>query len=257
MTAGEAQATALAPVAEVELDRMSTRAALAAALPHLPADGEDQRARVRLTFTSYRSAPHTQLLVSACDGYTGVVSRVLVDEVLRLPSLAVVDMPPTSVRDVLAVFKPPSSKDERAAWASGTFRLTVTDEDTTWQETGTLIEGRTLTVPRLAPLPESDTAYPDLPRYLADAITAPPAATEATYNPRYLARLTASAKAHSERLQLVAHENVLTTWTVGPHCAGIIGRFRIPDDEVLVGDRITADWRDDLLPLARIPGGLA
>lgn len=140
------------------LRRGDLRPAFAAVLAHAGKDDDDTFGRVRVAVSSPQVA-----VVSALDGYSAGVAAVTVHD-LETDELPVVDLPLESVRDVLAVFKPPSGKDERAMWDDESLRLDITDENVTWTEAGTLIEGKVLTVPRLVTY-AGDT-YPDVPRFV-------------------------------------------------------------------------------------------
>lgn len=237
---------------EVLLPAGGSRAALAAARPHLPADPDDQRQRVRLSFTTADCDAGAQVLVSASDAYTAVVSRVELHEVVTLPALAVVDLPPESVRDVLAVFRPPSGRDAKAAWLDSSLRLTITADECTWTEASQLVEGKSLTVPVLAPLPESDTAYPDVPGVLARVLEEPPSAGESSVQPPMLAAALDSARAWGASvIDVTVHGPGVVTWSAGNVVLGFVTTHRLEREGLMRRDASLADWRRDLLPLAR------
>ncbi len=242
------------PKVEVLAAAGSLRAGLLAARPHLPSEPTDERARVRLSFTTAEFDPHAQLLVSASDSYTAVVSRVVLHEVVALPALAVVDLPPESVRDVLAVFRPPSGKDARAAWLSSSLRVVLTADECTVEEAGALVDGKSLTVPVLAPLSESDTAYPDVPGVIARVLEEPPAVGESCVQPSMLAAALESARAWGgDAIDVTVHGPSVVTWSVGDVAVGFVATHRQDASALLRRDGHLADWRRDLLPLARPP----
>ncbi|WP_163275355.1 DNA translocase FtsK [Cellulomonas iranensis] len=243
-----------APKVEVLAAAGALRAGLLAARPHLPSDPTDERARVRLSFTTAEFDPHAQLLVSASDSYTAVVSRVVLHEVVTLPALAVVDLPTESVRDVLAVFRPPSGKDARAAWLSSSLRVVLTADECTVEEAGALVDGKSLTVPVLAPLSESDTAYPDVPGVIARVLEEPPAMGESCVQPSMLAAALESARAWGgDAIDVTVHGPSVVTWSVGDVAVGFVATHRQDASSLLRRDGHLADWRRDLLPLARPP----
>lgn len=241
---------------EVLVPRGAIRAALAAALPHTGANPEHVTSRVRLSFVTGSGDVGVHLVVSASDGYTAVASRVWLHEVTQLPSLAVVDLPVQSAKDVLAVFKPPSGRDDRQVWEHESFRLVVDDEDTTWDEAGQLLDGRSLTVPRVAPLPAAETAYPDVPGVIARALVS--VASEKpleAVSPTLLARVVTSAKAHGEqRVELERRRlqfKELVVWTAGPNLIGALSVIAVDGDGVADVVEIRRDWRDQFRQLAR------
>lgn len=243
-----------APKVEVLAAAGALRAGLLAARPHLPSDPTDERARVRLSFTTAEFDPHAQLLVSASDSYTAVVSRVVLHEVVTLPALAVVDLPTESVRDVLAVFRPPSGKDARSAWLSSSLRVVLTADECTVEEAGALVDGKSLTVPVLAPLSESDTAYPDVPGVIARVLEEPPAMGESCVQPSMLAAALESARAWGgDAIDVTVHGPSVVTWSVGDVAVGFVATHRQDASSLLRRDGHLADWRRDLLPLARPP----
>jgi hypothetical protein len=241
---------------EVLIPRGDTRSALAAALPHVGGDPDHVTSRVRLSFVAAGGDPGVHLLVSAADGYSAAVSRVYLHEVVQLPALAVVDLPVQSVKDVLAVFKPPPGKDARQVWLAESFRLVVDDEDTTWEEAGQLLDGRSLTVPRLAPLPDSETAYPDVPGVLVRTLASPLVEGQAfAVSATLLARVVASAKAHGEGRVDVAHHEPrrgrMFVWSAGPNLLGAVSPIRLDDDDRADERKDRDAWAAELAPLAR------
>jgi hypothetical protein len=153
---------------DVQVQRASLRTALAAVLPHV---GDlVSLDRVRLQFVD-----DTGLVAIGASGYTVAIAQVRVDHVERLPELAVIDIEARSAREVLAVLVPPRDKDARGQWNTESFRVTATNEEVTFTEEGAILEGRSLTVPRL---PHTDdegrpTIYPDFPRKIAQLLDAP------------------------------------------------------------------------------------
>lgn len=191
MTATEAPPRLLV---EARLRRGDVRAALLATVPHAPSDPDHLSSRIRLAFVDAET-----LVVSACDGTTGGLARVTVSGIDAMSgALPTFDLPLDSVKDLLAVFKPPSNADARQAWNDEDLRLELTDRDTTWTESGAFVDGKALTVARLAPLPDDETAYPDLPAVLGHYIAAAHRVDhDVTVNPNLLARFVAAAKAYA------------------------------------------------------------
>lgn len=192
---------------QILVERGGLRAALQAALPHASSDADSPMSRVRLHLVLEHvddedgKRDRWALLVSACDGFTGGVTRVEVHEVEQTVSGALaggepVDLPLDSVRDVLSVFKAPTGREDRAAWASESMRLSIDASESSWEEVGAFIDGKQLVVPRLAPLPPDAREYPDLPRTLVDYLTRSEQAQLPAYvNPGLVSRFVASAKA--------------------------------------------------------------
>ena len=236
---------------DVAIGRASVRCALAAVLPHV--GRTTVAARVRFTFES-----DTRLLVSAGDGYTIAVARVAVHQVDALPELAVVDLEPRSVREILAVFTPPSDKSEQAMWNEEAFRLVVTDTEVTITETSQILDGRSLTVPRLAPLGEDESSYPDVPGHVAGYLEAP-VTTEATARvaPNLLARFVTSAKAYGKdvpELDLVLRKGPGCygfTVSLGRDLVGVLLPVRVSEDTRHACSGRDAAWVERLRPLAR------
>lgn len=250
------------------VERGAMRSALLAALPHASGDVDSPHSRVRVQMVRDAvvaeddDAEQWVLLVSACDGWTGGVSRVLV-EVEQLAGfgdeLLEVDLPLESVRDVLAVFKPPAGRDERQAWLSGDLRLAVSAAETTWEEAGPLIDGKQLTVPRLAPMPEESTEYPDLPRVLVEYLgTSKPLAKPSTVNPGLLARFVASAKAFGDYEVVLRHLDKPRGYVVHVGTA-FVGLLQTVNERTADSERRRADklatrssaWVEMLEPLRR------
>ncbi|MBN0039367.1 hypothetical protein JN535_04155 [Cellulosimicrobium cellulans] len=232
---------------EVLVGRASVRCALAAVLPHV--GGTETTSRVRFTFES-----GTRLLVSATDGSTLAVARAHVTGVVALPELAVVDVEPRSVREVLAVFTPPSGKDDRAMWNEESFGLTVTEDEVSWVERSEILDGRSLTVPRLPDLGD-DRSYPDVPHHLTRFLQAPLSARpDATAAPKLLARFVTSAKAWGDDLQLdLAYRSGPSGFTVqvGDDFAGVLLPIHRDEERNEFVARYRDDWITTLTPLAR------
>lgn len=240
---------------DVGIGRASIRCALAAVLPHV---GRTQvSSRVRLTFES-----DTRLLVSAGDGYTLAAARVEVHYADALPELAVLDLEPRSVREILAVFTPPSDKDERAMWNDEAFRLVVTDTEVTMTEESAILDGRSLTVPRLAPLGDDETSYPDAPGHIARFLSAPVAADLATQvNPNLLARFITSAKAYGKDvppLDLVLRKAPSIygyTVALSSDLVGVLLPIHQSEDSAAWNAGLATEWARTLHPLGRqVPG---
>ncbi|KZM78383.1 hypothetical protein [Cellulosimicrobium sp. I38E] len=236
---------------EVQIGRASTRCALAAVLPHV--GSTETLSRVRFTFESAR-----RLLVSASAGSTAAVARIHVHDVVALPELAVVDLEPRSVREVLAVFTPPSNKDERAMWNEEAFTLRITHDEVSWLEDSPVMEGRSLSVPRLPALGESESSYPDIPGVTARFLDTPPdESADASVNPQLLARFVTSAKAYGDdglRLEMALRKGIgAYGWTVqvDRDFVGILLPIHRRDTEQPELADTRQRWADRLRPLAR------
>lgn len=174
------------------LARPDLRAALGAVVVHAHADDDHRMHRVRLQIASSDT-----VVLSAVDGYTAAAAAVPADEVAT-DELPVVDLPVQSVRDVLAVFKPPSGKDAQAAWNAAWFRLTVSDDDVTVTEAGAFLDGTTLIVPRH---PAGAEDYPDVAAFLTSALLAGTERdADVHMNAAYLTRFVSAAKIYAEPL---------------------------------------------------------
>lgn len=154
--------------ADFDLGRGSLRSALAAVLPHV---GDLMSLdRVRLQFE-----PDAGMVTIASNGVSVAVASVHVDSTGDGQGPCVVDIEGRSAREVLAVLVPPRDKEARGNWDAESFRVTATDEEVTFTEESELLDGRSLTVPRL---PHRDdegrhTIYPDYPRRVAELLEAP------------------------------------------------------------------------------------
>lgn len=242
---------------EALLNRFQARAALAAALPHASTDGESVRHRVRLGFAPDPDADAgVVLVVSACDGYTAAAARVRVDEAVTLPELGeFVDLPIASVRDILGVFKPPRDKDGRLVWNGESFRVTIDDAELTWSEEGSLVDGRALTVPRLAPLAPSETAYPDVPRILVSYLPpdAQPPAPLVVLNPSLMGRFVTSAKAYEQGVGMVTRSRRSgVVIHVGSLFTGVLLPVYLTEREAERVADWPAQWHERLHPI-RLP----
>ena len=153
---------------DFELGRGALRTALAAVLPHV---GDLMSLdRVRLQFD-----PDAGMVAIASNGSSVAIASVAVHSTGDGQGPCVLDIEGRSAREVLAVLVPPRDKDARANWAAEAFRVTATDEEVTFAEESELLDGRSLTVPRL---PHRDdegrhTIYPDYPRRVAELLEAP------------------------------------------------------------------------------------
>jgi len=162
-----------APPVDVYVGRASLRMALAAVLPHVSTEDElPVLQRVRLQFVDDKT-----VLAIALDRYTAAAAHIEVHDVLELPELATVDVEPRSAREVLAVLTPPAEKHARAQWETQAFHLVVTPTEVTFTEEGALLDGRSLTVPRI---PTDDVVrpgggFPDVPRLIAATLGLPAA----------------------------------------------------------------------------------
>ncbi|NCT90233.1 hypothetical protein GXB85_04595 [Cellulomonas sp. APG4] len=170
------------------------RPALSAVVHHAGADDDDVFGRIRIAL-----AYPTQAVVSAVDGYTAAAASVEVPDVLA-DELPVIDLPREAVRDVLAVFKPPSGKDDRTQWNAESLRVETTDTEVTFTEAGALIDGKSLTVARWSSPPDR---YPDVPSLLAGALAVTDLdPLQGFVNATLVARFVAAGKAYSEPLVL-------------------------------------------------------
>ncbi|MFD6178092.1 MULTISPECIES: DNA translocase FtsK [unclassified Isoptericola] len=173
MTATETPTKVAAPPVDVYVGRASLRMALAAVLPHVSTEDElPVLQRVRLQFVDDKT-----VLAVALDRYTAAAAYIEVQDVLELPELATVDIEPRSAREVLAVLTPPAEKHARAQWETQAFHLVVTPHEVTFTEEGALLDGRSLTVPRI---PTDDVVrpgggFPDVPRLIAATLGLPAA----------------------------------------------------------------------------------
>lgn len=241
---------------DVKVRRGAARQALGAALPHAAADPESHRSRVRIGFAPDGDAETgVVMVVSATDGYTAIVARVPVDEVGTLPDLAdFVDLPLLTVREVMAVFKPPSNKDERSVWVGEPFRVHVAGGEVTWSEPGTLVDDGTkaLTAP-IAPALTDAAGYPDVPRavhaFLAQSL--PSEAWGHVVNPQLLGRFVASAKALGDDELAIRPRKAPAGWIVqvGSRCVGVLLPIRVDETETNRWDFAAERWREALPPI--------
>jgi hypothetical protein len=214
-----------APPVDVYVGRASLRMALAAVLPHVSTEDEiPVLQRVRLQFVD-----DTTVLAIALDRYTAAAARIHVHDVFELPELATVDIEPRSAREVLAVLTPPAEKHARAQWETQAFHLVVTAAEVTFTEEGALLDGRSLTVPRI---PTDDVVrpgggFPDVPRLIAATLGLPAAERLRTaLNPVLVTRWVKTSNVYQMPLEVTPRagrdEHRLGAWTV-----------RVDDDQVV------------------------
>lgn len=223
------------------------RAVLASLLPHAGKESKDTPELGRIRFAREAERLHAW----ASDYIThAAASAVVIDQLDG--ELDSWDLTVETVRAVLAVFKGPSDPDQREMWNDGELRVTALKDVVVFDEVGTFVDGRSLTVPRVQPVGKD--AFPDVPRFLADMLADPPSkvAGALTRSP-HLAPFIPSAKAWGEALSL--------TLTQGdyPHVivmagAGFIGGFstRPLSDEVRAKQHEAHQrWLTELEPLRR------
>lgn len=226
-----------APPVDVYVGRASLRMALAAVLPHASTEDEiPVLNRVRLQFVDDET-----VLAIALDRYTAAAAKISVQDVLELPELATVDIEPRSAREVLAVLTPPANKDARAQWEAEAFHLIVTGTEVTFAEEGALLEGRSLTVPRI---PTDDVvrpggSFPDVPRLIASTLGLPPAsAVRQGLNPVLVTRWVKTANVYQLALEVTPRQQPSSdrpaAWSV-----------RVDDDRV-VGLLMPVRFEEDI-----------
>lgn len=151
-----------APPIDIYVGRASLRAALAAVLPHVCADDEIPALhRVRLQIVDAG-----MVLACALDRFTAAAAKIVVHDVVDLPELAAIDIEPRSAREVLAVLTPPRDKETRSQWNTEAFHLVVSETEVTFTEEGALLDGRSLTVPRIPSDDPTFGGFPDVPRLI-------------------------------------------------------------------------------------------
>jgi hypothetical protein len=223
----------------VMLRRGDLRPALAACLAHAGRDDDDTFGRIRIAVASSSMA-----VVSAIDGYSAGVAAVAVHD-LQTDELPVVDLPLESVHDVLAVFKPPSGRDERAMWDDESLRVDITDEAVTWTEAGAFMEGKALTVPRIVQV-AVDT-YPDVPRFIRRfLLDSHPTGHDARASSTLMARFVAAAKVFGAPL-VIRHTSTPRGLVIlaGPRFIGVLTLTEgLDDPDAHKTDAKVQTWRD-------------
>jgi len=217
---------------EVEVEDL--RAALTAVLPHVSTDKRNrQLRRVRLT-------PFGQNLeVSATDRYTiglGLVSIWKSDG-----EADVIDLDPLEVKQVLTVFtSPPEGEQTAIEVRATTSELTLTD-------VGGLIDGKSLTLPRVT----ADEGFPSLRDVFVGRLRgAPHVSGAAWFHAKHLARFQAAQRVYGHPLVVDRAPGPAGMWSVrcGESFVGLISPVH-PDEAALVEDaRWLRDWTVRLSP---------
>lgn len=241
----------------IEVPRGELRAALSAVLPSAGRESEQtpELGRVRL-----HPSPEA-LLVWATDNLTTALARIEHPEYFS-EVLDTWDMPASAVKKVLQVFMAPSNPDSREMWNDQMMRVEVGEHQVTVTEAGSLVDGQSLTVPRVVTTGED--RYPDVPRVLTalgDRTLEEPGAS-VRVNMVALARFASAAKAYSDVLPIVqlvpSHGSGLLLVRIGEAFVGSVPAYPTADER---GDTLAARavvireqtgwWSELLTPLHR------
>lgn len=233
----------------VEMTRGGLRAALASVLPHTGKASDDTPLLGRMRIQVEDSV----MWVWAADYPSAVV--VQISDLDNIDGeLDVFDLPADSVRAILAVFRAPSG-ERRQWWNDEPMRLEVTRDNVVLTETGGLVDGQSLRVPRIVADPQQDDRYPDVPRDIRRALAAP-RITRGFVPMAALGRFLAAAKGYSLHgaLHVQPREGYLVVRS-GRDLVGIVHTSDEPHDYVLERDTehhsVLGDWSGVLEPLQR------
>jgi len=161
------------------------------------------------------------------------------------------DLPIGAVRAALAVFKAPGGP-LRMSWCDDDMRIEVTREHVTFTEVGEFVDGRKLAVQRVVPANDTD-RYPDVPRYLVDALEGVPTTGQAyRVHAEHLARFVAIAAWQEKPVRLHGMDS---PDQVLVRCGGtLLGSVpALPGNGTWKSDehQLLSTWRGDLVPLRR------
>ncbi len=190
--------------------RGEARALWISLLPHAgkPSDDNPYSGRIR-----HYIAPGT--LVAAT---TDVTTAALAVVDLTDPGdgeLDTFDLVVDEVKAALAVFAPPSNRDARQAWLDGDLQVEVLPKTVSMRETGDLVDGQTLIVPR--PQFSDDDRYPNVPRVIAGLLERASAVDPtALLTPAIAGRFIPSAKAWGTGMTVHLVDRNSAVVTAGP-----------------------------------------
>ncbi|HUX72039.1 MAG TPA: hypothetical protein VMV41_16085, partial [Cellulomonadaceae bacterium] len=194
------------------------RSAFTAVLPHVSADKKNrQLRRVRLT-------PFGQNLeITATDRYTIGLGLVSIWE--SDGEAEVIDLDPLEVQQILTVFTPPPQGEESA------IEVRITTAELTLTDVGGLIDGKSLTLPRVT----ADEGYPSLRNTFVGRLHGAPQVTGAAwFHAKHLARFQAAQRVYGHPLVIDRTPGPATMWSVrcGESFIGLISPVH-PDEDAL------------------------
>jgi len=241
-------------VTRLEVPRGDLRAAVAAVVPHAGRESEATPHLGRIRFHVAGDA----LLVWATDYGTTALAALWSPDFLEADAEGF-DLAGCEAKKVLAVFRVPGG-DGRYLWEQQPMRLTVSKRTVTFEETGDIVAGQSITLPRVQQLGEDE--YPDVPRLLMEPLGQRRIPTTATHldasvvNLPGLAKFAAAAKAYDPdnpcvRLIPDAPSGELLV-SIGRNFVGMIRDYRLgtPAGEI---DAAREMWARELEPLQRPP----
>lgn len=217
------------------VDVVDLREGIGAVLPHVSSNKKDDRLR-RMRLTPFGQ----NLEITATDRYT--VGLALVSLFDPAPEVDVIDLHPEDIAQILAVFTaPPAGEQTLVEIRTTSAEITLTDKSG-------LIDGRSLTLPRMA----TDETFPNLRDLFADRMPGahpavnmvdPDGLREVWWRAEHLARFRAAERAYGHPLVVTRPLGVLWLIRCGESFLGLIAPVR-PDDKAQASARGWAeDWR--------------